>query len=516
MAKRLAPWLLKDPVAPKTEPAPWQHAGQQNKLLDQIRVGLEDSPSKIVLIVSRDHQDNKPGSWHADQLKLPSGERGWAHVAVAFVGPDGRPVFAEKTPGAGLGALVSQNKSGTVQDMTKYREVEIIPLDLSRFGPGARERFINAFLEALSRPYSGFAKFGDHCSSAFEKGLAAAMDPSKAAVSRDFQRSTLLPNVYTPNDAYLHGKQLSVPLRYDPNSPTQGQTVKNDWLYPLQGGRGAVKKQQPAAHSADDNAESLAALSGAIGTQLVEPRASGHAGTAGEARADSLSELLAKVAPSENQDARTGDAPQQPGTDDYEEPSQGDDEEEELADASDPEHAPPHDPAQQPAIDDDVDDDDESLQDEVTLASDPEDARTDDAAQQPAIDDDDEEPLQADDEKEELADASDNEDAPTADALMQTAKAEVGADANDQAGPQLATSAPDIPDAGFSFSLFAKPGIPFEVAKEAMPAEQPSPEAIPGSGVPGSESALPDLDSANVGNAAPDHERVVHHGDLAP
>jgi hypothetical protein len=50
-----------------------------------------------------------------------------------------------------------------------------------------------------------------------------------------------------------------------------------------------------------------------------------------------------------------------------------------------------------------------------------------------------------------------------------------------------------------------------------LPAEQTSPvEESSGSGLPGSESAHPDLESANVGNAAPAHERVLHHGDLAP
>jgi hypothetical protein len=142
----------------------------------------------------------------------------------------------------------------------------------------------------------------------------------------------------------------------------------------------------------------------------------------------------------------------------------------------------------------------------------------DDAASQPVIDDDDEE--QADDEEdEELVDASDAEDAPTTDALMQPAKADAGADAtaDDQAGPRLATSAPVTADDGFSFSQFPKPGVPTEVATEVLPAEQASPvEQSSGSGLPGSESADPGLDGANVGNAAPSHERVVHHGDLAP
>jgi hypothetical protein len=34
--------------------------------------------------------------------------------------------------------------------------------------------------------------------------------------------------------------------------------------------------------------------------------------------------------------------------------------------------------------------------------------------------------------------------------------------------------------------------------------------------MPAGESALPDVASEDVGNAAPGHERVVHHGDLVP
>jgi hypothetical protein len=494
-------------AAQKAEPAPWQHAGQENKLLDHIRAALEASPSKIVLIVSRDHEGNAPGSWHADQLKLPSGERGWAHVSVAWVNADGRPVFAEKTPGDGAGPLVSKNKSGLVQDMAKYREVEIIPLDLSRFGPGARARFINAFLEALSRPYSGFARFGDHCSSAFEKALAAAIDPSKAAVARELVRTTMLPNVYTPNDAYLHGKQLSVPFRYDPNSPTQGQTVKKDWLHPPQEGRGSVKKQ-PVANSADDNAESLTALAGAI--TLSSETALAREQPADGDKEPSQEEIEFALSDKVNEDARADNAPHDPGTD------EDDDGEALEARTSDEKDASTHDAGQQPAIDDDVDDDDEALHDEVILASDPE-ARTDDDLRQPATDDDDEELSQAIDEEEEQADASDAQDGATADALMQAATVGTDATADDEAGPQLATSAPGAADEGFSFSQFPKPGVPTEVAKEALPPEQASPsEDSSGPGVPGSESAHPDLGSADVGNAAPSNERVVHHGELAP
>lgn len=482
--------------------------------IKELRAALEASPSKIVLIVTRDHQDNEPGSKHADKKSLPSGERGWAHVAIAFLDKDGNPVFAEKTPSKpGLGGLInSPNKSGTEGRLvTEYTTVEIIPIDLTRFGPGARERFITALVEALIRPYSFFGE-GDHCSSSFGKALKAAMDQSTAP---RWLKTTLelifLPfggrravNLYSPNDAYLAGKKVAVPFRFDPDSPTQGNTVKHDWKYMNLDKVGA----QTASISNSVNDGHNAALAGlALGTIVTLPP---EARASEQPRADDdqkpLQQELQDASDDEDDDddddddALTDVSLQDPEND------EDDDEEnleEELRLASDSQDPRPGDAPQQPDIDDDADDDDE-------------DTPTDDRAQQPVVDDDDEE--QADDEEEELEDASDAQDASTADALLETAKAEPGADAtaDGQAGPQLATSAPITADDGFSFSLFPKP-VPTEVAKEALPAEQASPvEESPGSGLPGSESADPGLDSANVGNAAPGHERVVHHGDLAP
>jgi hypothetical protein len=83
-------------------------------------------------------------------------------------------------------------------------------------------------------------------------------------------------------------------------------------------------------------------------------------------------------------------------------------------------------------------------------------------------------------------------------------------------GPQLATSAPVIQDDRFSFSTFTKQGIvQGDIAKEVMPAGQLSHQDA-GSGTPAVESAHPDVGSEDVGNAAPNKEHVVHHGDLAP
>jgi hypothetical protein len=148
-------------------------------------------------------------------------------------------------------------------------------------------------------------------------------------------------------------------------------------------------------------------------------------------------------------------------------------------------------------------------------ASDTENARLNDAhsAEQPTADHDRDALL------ERVAAASGSEDAGTHHdaAAIETAKAEVGVNptVDHQAGAQVANSAPVIPDDGFSFSAFAKQGVPVEVAKEAMPAGQLSPQD-PGFGTPAGESALPDVGSEDVGNAAPAKEHVVHHGDLAP
>jgi hypothetical protein len=248
-----------------------------------------------------------------------------------------------------------------------------------------------------------------------------------------------------------------------------------------------------------------AALLGAIG--FGEQALPSTTSQTGDARTDDAAlqlvtghgeQVSQEVVENASEDAFSDVSLQDPETDEDDE-----DLEEEVRLASDSQDVRTDDAFQQPAIDDDADDDDEDMP-------------TDDRAGQPAIDDDDDE--QADDEEEELTDVSDTEDAPTADAL-ETAKIEAGADAtaDDQPGHRLATSVPVTVDDGFSFSLFPKPEVPTGVAKEVLPAEQTSPveqSSIPG--VPGSESAHPDLDSANVGNAAPGHERVVHHGDLTP
>jgi hypothetical protein len=118
---------------------------------------------------------------------------------------------------------------------------------------------------------------------------------------------------------------------------------------------------------------------------------------------------------------------------------------------------------------------------------------------------------------EEVPNASANDGAHIGD-VSAMAKAELSGNPalDSHSGPQLATSAPVIQDDRFSFSMFAKQGIvQGDVAKEVMPAGQLSHQDA-GSGTPAVESAHPDVGSEDVGNAAPNKEHVVHHGDLAP
>jgi hypothetical protein len=264
----------------------------------------------------------------------------------------------------------------------------------------------------------------------------------------------------------------------------------------------AIENSGLGGLATDEDGVSLALMAGVIATLSDEARASLQPATHGEEGAWLLEQLAAA---SQTDDARTDDASQQPATDNDQESSHA----EQVAIVSDAEDARTDDDAQ-PATDDDPDSSDAE---QVAIALDTDDARSDDAAQQPATDDDEEAS------HEEVAIKSDAEDAPTDDgAVMETAKGEVEVTPTvaDQAEPQLAASTPVIPGDGFSFSAFAKQGVPVEVAKEALPADHLSPEVIPGSGMPAGESALPDVASEDVGNAAPSKEPVVHHGDLAP
>ena len=160
------------------------------------------------------------------------------------------------------------------------------------------------------------------------------------------------------------------------------------------------------------------------------------------------------------------------------------------------------------------DDRPDAPQEGKTAAWDTDDAPGDDAAGEPATDDEDEEAAQ-----EKVILATDGDDALTdRGGAIETAKAGLvdSPAVADPAGPEPAIPAPGIPDESFSFSLFTKQFIPAEAAKEGTPAEPLSPDDIPGSGLAAGESASPETGIEEVGNAAPNKEHVVHHGDLAP
>jgi hypothetical protein len=290
---------------------------------------------------------------------------------------------------------------------------------------------------------------------------------------------TALFNTYTPTDAWVEARSHSVPLGVDMRAAMflSGEEVA-------------------AAH---------ALSSDAIVTSSDEGPASLQAATDDEEGASASGQVAAA---SDLEDATTDGGAQQPEADDDEEAS-----EEQVALASDPEQAGPDDVARQL----ETDDDEEASQEEMVLAPDTEVARTEDAAQQPKTDDDE------DASQERAALVSTNEDAITDGAdVMETASAEeanVNSTGDDEAaatpGQPAAPASADMEE-GFSFSMFAKQGIPVELDKDTVPAERVSPAAGSTSAMPGSDAAHPDVGSEDVGNAAPSKEPVVHHGDLAP
>lgn len=521
--------------------------------LKEIQTAVEASPNKIAVIFARDHQVPGP-SMHASKLApFADGSRSWDHVAIAWMDANGNLVFAEARPENGaLGvATFGKNSPGTAaQLVTEYKDFKVLPIDLSRYGPGARDAFVNT-VSAATGPGSFYTltnkNIGTVCSGAIGKGFEAAREvqkptpPAVKYLKESYQRISTLGlnltkwNVYSPKDAYLDAQKHSVPFRFDPKAPL----VKREWsvvgqpkivvvetdnaevgaspVSNSQGGQGAFNRmKRPSASFADTALAGATLLSPEarasqdeqkpLPQELKDP--SDEARTSQHPRVDDehrpLPQELKDLSDDEDdEDALTDQALQdrEIDADDDE-----DDSEDEVNLASAPQDARTHDAPQEPEIDDDADDDDDTL--------------IDDAAPQPVIDDDDDEPSQEDDdEDEELVDASGAEDAPAADApVMQTAKAEAGADAtgDDQPGPQLATSASVTAEDGFSFSLFPKPAVPTEVAKDAMPIDPAPTEESSSSGAPGGEGAHPDLQTADVGHAAPGKDPVVHHGDLAP
>jgi hypothetical protein len=525
---RLAPWVLPaKPAAGVKLDAP--STPSQSTLpadrLNEIQAAVEASPSGIAVIFGRGHQVPGKSMNFSTKDRFSDGSPSWDHVAIVWKDANGNLVFAEARPINGPTGVIffGKNSPGTARDfVTEYKDVKVVPIDLSRYGPAARDAFVNAVIKATGPGsyYSAVNKnIGTICSAALQKGLDAAHEAHKPTppgikyLKESWQRMSILGlnltkvNLYTPKTAYLDVAKHSVPFRFDPKAPL----ATREWLVV-----GEVKivvvdeterlDARTASISNSANDDGNAALAGlALGTIVT---LSPEARASQQPRPDDdqkplPQELLKGLSDDEDdEDALTDDSLQDPETDADDDE---DDLEEEVNLASGTQDARTRDAPQQPDIDDDADDDEDTL--------------IDDADPQAVIDDDDDEPAQEDDEEDELVDASDAEDAPADPPVMQTANAEAGADAtaDDQAGPQLASSAPAATDDGFSFSLFPKPAVPLEVAKEAMPTDQASPGGeSSSSGTPESEGAHPDVDSADVGNAAPSKDPVVHHGDLAP
>jgi hypothetical protein len=453
---------------------------------------------------------------HASRLRFADNSPSWDHVAIAWKDANGNLVFAEARPvnGAAGALFFGKNDPGTaLQFVTEYKHFKVLPIDLGSYGPGARDAFLNAVIAATG-PGSNYSatnkNIGTVCSAVVGKGFAAAREMQKPTAGWAKNLRTVVDgimvlgvnqlNIYTPKAAYLDVAKHSVPFRFDPNAPL----AQRQWL--VVGQMIVVVETANAELDAPSPVLSAAGLESEthdlrIDDAPLQP-ATGHGKQASQ---QELKVVLDDHDDEGDDDALTDDdSLQDPETDADDDE---DDLEEEVNLASGPQDARTRDAPQQPETDDDADDDDDTLMD--------------DADPQPVIDDDDEEPAEEDDEEDELLDASDAEDAPADDdAVMQTANAEAGADApaDGQPGPQLASSAPATADDGFSFSAFPKPAVPLEVAKEeALPAEQASPgEESSSSGTPGSEGAHSDVDSADVGNAAPSKDPVVHHGDLTP
>jgi hypothetical protein len=470
--------------------------GELNDRIDMLKTAVDGSPTGVAIVGVSRHSE---GPNKTDHIMVVYKDHQSGEIRIAEMMPG-----EARSPGF-VGALVnSKNNPTSVRDAVRtWDKFTAVPLNLT---PEQDARFRASLAKNLSQEntYSFLTQWGNHCASAVKKALvdAGVWDRQEKGILAYFEKLGI--NVLVPGLLIEWAKDRGG-VHYD--SDRFRTTDLDPMEDPDEGGPDSepVGPKPDVTVGLDErtwqimgsvNAADRADLSTEIGASLTPAT-----------DADKGASLKQAALAWGTKDADPDDASQRAvtGGDD-------DDDEEALEDevtlASDPDHTPAHDPARQPAIDDD--------EHELTLASDREGPHAD-PAQPPAIDDDEEHSLD-DDEHEALADTSDGEHAPTADALMQTAKAETGADAtaDDQPAPQLATPVPLAADEGFSFAMFAKQVTPVDVVKEAMPAGQLSQEDIPGSGIPESESAHPDAGREDVGNAAPSTDRLVHHGDLAP
>jgi hypothetical protein len=447
---------------------------------DLIETAVDASPTGVVIIGVRRGE----GSGGASKFDSQNGEA-FDHVLVAYRDPaSGKILIAEMMPGdprnpndAWGSILNSKNNPQTLHNVVRaWEKFVAVPVELT---PEQDKLFKESLAKNLSgqNTYSFLTQTGNTCSSGVRKALmdAGVWDWPETGFWARLEKAGI--NVVLPGTVIEWSKQKGG-VFYDSDH------FRTETLDTTDGGEEGASHSEHAAPAPD----AKDARSADVARQ---PIGEGH---------DAAQKQAASA--SDTNDARSADAAQQP-TDDDQDASQ-----EQAGLASDTKDARSADAAQQP-----TDDDHEASQEQVALASDTEGARRDDASQQPAGDDD------QDASQEEMALASDSEDVRSDDAAVrESAKAEVAANptVDDQAGAQVAASAPVISDDGFSFSMFTKPAVPVEVAKEAVPAGQLSPEDIPGSGTPAGESALPEPGSEDVGNAAPSKEPVVHHGDLAP
>jgi hypothetical protein len=458
---------------------------------------------------------------------LPSGQPGWDHIAVAWLDQNGELQFGQMVQGTQLVGYGERLNNSLLSDLfgsvsnpgslgellSDYGAVKAIPFDLSPYGQEVRDVFVSKLEEALKpgNIYS-FLDNGHNCTSAvfwalgeafreiapIGTGLASLQEAFKqiesrlAGVDPGIDLAALKSSLETLGDVKVH-------------------TVTPNDLYLLsifllaQGiGVATAGNSEVVFRAAGDEA-SLAFPAADVIAAIAQwaPITSGEKGASHLEQIEHVAgvAVLQGALASDHKDAPTNDAGSpKVATDGNPEASPS----EQPAIASDAESARTNDAASPKAAPDG--NQGASPPEQPANASDAEDARADDADSPKVATDGNQEASPS----ERPAIASDNK----------TAKAEVGADptVDDQAAGtgQAGTSTAVIPDDGFSFAAFAKQGGTVEAAKEAMPFEQPSPEASSSPGTPVDESAAPDVGSEDVGNAAPSREPVVHHGDLAP
>jgi hypothetical protein len=499
-----------------------------------IRAELEASPSKIVLLVNSAHQGNEPSKFHSSFIPLPSGQPGWDHIAVAWLDQNGELQFGQMVQGAqlvGYGERLNYDLFGSVSNpgslgelLSDYGAVKAIPFDLSPYGQEVRDVFVSKLEEALKpgNIYS-FLDNGHNCTSAVFWALGEAF--KEIAPIGTGQAS--LQEAFKQIESRLAGIDPGIDLAalksgLETLGDVKVHTVTPNDLYLLSifllaqgiGAATAGNSEVVFRAAGDDAALAFPAADVIAAIAQWAPIASGEKGASHLEQIEQVAgvAVLQGALASDNKDAPTHDAGSPKVTTDG---NPGASPSEQAASASDAENARTNDAGSPKAATDG--NQEASSPEQPAIASDAENARADDAApSKPATDGN-----QEVSPSERPGIASDNENAPTdGAAVMETAKAEVGADStvDDQAAAagQDTTSSAVIPDDGFSFAAFAKQGVAVEAAKGAVPVEQPSPEASSSPGTPVGESAPPDVASEDVGNAAPIKEPVVHHGDLAP